>query len=167
MTISMQKSVIKLKRAFQNKKRTCFNETSPFNKFLPNLYTPRIWQNYVMHQRRSKAAVRRRFTKQVSLKIMKNLQECFCAGVVFYRSSCLEIFCRKGFLRNFAKFTGKHLCQSLFFTKVAGLRLRPATLVNKRLWHRYFPVNFGKFLRTSFFTEHLRWLLFFLIRLHA
>ena len=28
---------------------------------------------------------------------------------------------RKGVLRNFAKFTGKHLCQSLFFNKVAGL----------------------------------------------
>ena len=29
---------------------------------------------------------------------------------------------KKGVLRNFAKFTGKHLCQSLFFNKVAGLR---------------------------------------------
>ena len=29
---------------------------------------------------------------------------------------------RKGVLTNFAKFTGKHLCQSLFFNKVAGLR---------------------------------------------
>ena len=27
---------------------------------------------------------------------------------------------RKGALRNFAKFTGKQLCQSLFFYKVAG-----------------------------------------------
>ena len=26
---------------------------------------------------------------------------------------------------------------------------RPATLSKKRLWHRCFPVNFGKFLRTS------------------
>ena len=28
----------------------------------------------------------------------------------------------KGVLRNFAKFTGKHLRQSLFLNKVAGLR---------------------------------------------
>ena len=28
-----------------------------------------------------------------------------------------------GVLKNFAKFTGKHLCQSLFFTKVADLDL--------------------------------------------
>ena len=30
----------------------------------------------------------------------------------------------RGFLRNFAKFTGKHLCQSLFFNKVVGWSLQ-------------------------------------------
>ena len=30
---------------------------------------------------------------------------------------------KKGVLRNFAKLTGKHLCQSLFFNRVAGLRV--------------------------------------------
>ena len=30
----------------------------------------------------------------------------------------------------------------------------------RRLWHRCFPVNFAKFLKTTFFTEHLQWLLF-------
>ena len=45
--------------------------------------------------------------------------------------------------RNFAKFTGKHLCQSLFLNKVAGLK--PVTLLRKRLWHRCFPVNFANF----------------------
>ena len=38
-------------------------------------------------------------------------------------------------------------------------RLRLATLLKKRLWQRCFPVNFAKFLRTPFLTEHLRWLL--------
>ena len=33
------------------------------------------------------------------------------------------------------------------------------TLLKKRLWYRCFPVNFAKFLRTPFFTEHLWWLL--------
>ena len=28
---------------------------------------------------------------------------------------------KKGFLRNFSKFTGKHLCQSLFFNKAVDL----------------------------------------------
>ena len=77
-----------------------------------------------------------------------------------YRSSRPEVFCKKGVLRNFAKFTEKHLCQSLFFNKVAGLR--PATLLKKRLWHRCFSVNFAKFLRTSFIIEHLWWLLLWL-----
>ena len=61
---------------------------------------------------------------------------------------------RKGVLRIFAKFTGNHLCQSLFFNKVPGLR--PATLLKKSLWHRCIPVNFAKFLRTPFFPENLR-----------
>ena len=30
------------------------------------------------------------------------------------------MFCEKGVLKNFAKFTGKYLCQSLFLNKVAG-----------------------------------------------
>ena len=33
--------------------------------------------------------------------------------------------------------------------------LRPATLIKKRLQHRCFPVNFVKFLRTLFLTEHV------------
>ena len=49
------------------------------------------------------------------------------------------------------------LRQSLFFNKVPGFR--PATFFKKRLRHRCFRVNSAKFLRTSFFTEHLRWLL--------
>ena len=73
------------------------------------------------------------------------------------RSRRPEVFYKKGVLRNFAKFTGKHLCQSLFFNKVAGLR--PGALLKKRLWHRCFLVNFVKFLRLLFLTEHPRWLL--------
>ena len=46
-----------------------------------------------------------------------------------------EVFCKIVVSRNFANFTGKHLCQSLFFNKVASL---------------------AKFLRTPFLTEHLR-----------
>ena len=66
-----------------------------------------------------------------------------------FTNSRPEVFCKKGVLRNFAKFTVKQLCQSLLFNKVAGLRL----------WHRCFPMNFVKFLRTSFSLEHLWWLI--------
>ena len=58
-----------------------------------------------------------------------------------------DVFCKKDALGDFAKFT-EHLCQSLFFNKVAGLR--PAILLKKRLCHRCFPVNSVKFLRTRF-----------------
>ena len=40
---------------------------------------------------------------------------------IFYRSSHQRCFIKKGVLKNFAKFKGKHLYQSLFFNKVAGL----------------------------------------------
>ena len=49
---------------------------------------------------------------------------------------------KKGVLRNFAKFTGKHLCQSLFFNKVAGLR--PATLLKKFFLTQAFSCEFWR-----------------------
>ena len=48
------------------------------------------------------------------------------------------------------------------FNKVAGLR--PATLLQKRLWHKCFPVNFAKFLRTPLLQNTSGWLL--LTKLH-
>ena len=70
------------------------------------------------------------------------------------KSSHRRCSIRKGVLRNFAKFTGKHPHQSLSFNKVVGLR--HATLLKKRLQHRYFPVNFAKFLRTPFLQNTSR-----------
>ena len=34
-----------------------------------------------------------------------------------------------------------------------------STFIKQRLWHRRFPVNFMKFLRTCFFIENLWWVL--------
>ena len=79
--------------------------------------------------------------------ILKNICERLLVkiSISVTRSSRPEVFCKKGVLRNLTKFTEKHLCQSLLYNKVAGMRL----------WHRCFLVNFVKFLRSSFFTEHL------------
>ena len=55
---------------------------------------------------------------------------------------------KKGVLRNFTKFTGKHLCQSLFFNKVADLR--PATLLKKRLAQVFF-CGFCEISKNTFF----------------
>ena len=45
-----------------------------------------------------------------------------------------------------------------FLIKLQASDLRPPTLLKKRIWRRWFPVNFTKFLRTPFLTKHLRWL---------
>ena len=69
----------------------------------------------------------------------------------------LEVFCKKDVVRNFSKFTSKKIWQSLLLNKVAGL-------LKKRLWHRCFPVNFAKFLRTPFSQNTSRRLLLALLR---
>ena len=60
-----------------------------------------------------------------------------------------EVFCKKCCLRNFAKFTAKHLCHRLFSNKVASLSLATESLtqVNSR--------EFCKISKSNFFTEHL------------
>ena len=72
----------------------------------------------------------------------KSFQKCRSSRLqMFFRSSRPEMFCKKAVLRDFLKFTTKHLCQSLFITKVAGqdgnfiLKKRPCFLE--------FPVNFA------------------------
>ena len=57
------------------------------------------------------------------------------------RSSHPEVFCKKGVLRSFAKFKGKHLCQSLFFKKEALAQV--------------FSGELCKISKNTFFTEHL------------
>ena len=69
-----------------------------------------------------------------------------------FRNSRPEVFCKKDGLRNFSKFARKHLCQSLFFNKVAG---QACNFFKKETLATVFPVNFVKFLRTPYFTEHL------------
>ena len=59
---------------------------------------------------------------------------------------------KKSVLRSFTKFTGKDLCQSLFFNKVAGLR--PATLLKETLAHVFYS-EFCEISKNTFFTEHL------------
>ena len=43
----------------------------------------------------------------------------------------------------------ENACDRIFFLNKVG-DLRAATLLKKRLWHRCFPVNFAKFLKTPF-----------------
>ena len=76
------------------------------------------------------------------------------------KSTCSEVFCEKGVLKNFTKFKGKRLCRSLFFNKVKQTwGLRSATLLKKRLQRICFLLNFAKFCKARSFIGHLLWLL--------
>ena len=67
--------------------------------------------------------------------------------ILLYRSSHQSCSEGKIVLRNFAKFTEKHLCQSLYFNKVAG---QACNFIKIETLAQVFPVNFAKFLRTPF-----------------
>ena len=41
------------------------------------------------------------------------------------RSSRPEVFCKKAALKTYAKFTGKHMCWSLFLIKLQAFRSAP------------------------------------------
>ena len=56
------------------------------------------------------------------------------------RSSHRRCSVKKGVLKNFANFIGKHLCWSLFLIKLLAF-------IKKRLQHRCFPMKIAKFLR--------------------
>ena len=56
----------------------------------------------------------------------------------------------KSVLKNFAKFTGNDLCQSLFFNKVAGLRP-----IKKETQVQLFSCEFYEIFQNTYFTEHL------------
>ena len=59
-----------------------------------------------------------------------------------FRSSRRRCSVKEGVPKNFTKFTGKYLCQSLF--------LKACDLVKKETPHRCFSENFAKILRTPF-----------------
>ena len=97
------------------------------------------------------------------LHFFKNVSQVFrhFSQIVVYecvsRSSRSELFYKKGVLRNFAKFTGKDLCQSLLFNKVAGLR---TPFLTEPLWWLllYISLSFSPLntLKVLTYTEHSR-----------
>ena len=91
--------------------------------------TLKTWICVMRREIRTEEVVMRYSVKKVFVKISQNSQENTCVKVSFLT------------------------CQSFFFNKVASPRL--ATLFKKRIWHRCFPVNFAKFLRTPSFMERL------------
>ena len=56
-------------------------------------------------------------------------------------------------MKNFPNFTGKHLYQSLFFNKVAGLNLQ---IIKKETVTQVFSYEYCESFDKNLFTEHLR-----------
>ena len=84
-------------------------------------------------------------SKKSSIKEHKRKMENCKANHILDRSSHRRCSVRKDVLRNFAKVIEKHLCQGLFMSGP-----KTCTIIKKRLWHRCFPGNLAKFLRTPF-----------------
>ena len=62
--------------------------------------------------------------------------------MALFQRQAPELFYKKGVYKDFAKFTGKHLCRSIFFNKI-----------EKDTPTHLFSVNLAKFLKTPFFQN--------------
>ena len=91
------------------------------------------FQCFNIFVRRSYHQLRELLNTNDSVRLLKMVNlPCIHIPVEVFRSSHQRCSMKKGVLRNLTKFTGKHLCQSLFFNKVTDLR--PAALLNMRLF---------------------------------
>ena len=72
----------------------------------------------------------------------------------YFQKQPPEMFMQKSVLRNFTSFEKKHLCQSFFFSKVAGL------------WPANFAANFVKYLRIPFLQNTSGRLLLYFEAIH-
>ena len=55
------------------------------------------------------------------------------AKISWHQKQSPNVVCRNGILRNSAKFTGKHLCQSFFFNKAVHLHMWKSFFFQKKL----------------------------------
>ena len=80
---------------------------------------------------------------KINYKTIANSMKSCDLALGIERNSSPEVFYDKGVLINFAKFTGKHVSESL----LVMLQLQACNFIEKRFWHRCFPVKFVKLLR--------------------
>ena len=84
--------------------------------------------------------------------LTKDLSKSEGYGLLFLKVYLEEVIRRcsvKNMLLKISQNSQENTCVRVYFLK-------------KRLFHGCFPVNFVKFLRTPFCTEHLRWLLLYI-----
>ena len=77
-------------------------------------------------------------------------KNCFCLNMDFFRDFCIT---KNSSLLLIPKLNELQKQPSEVFCKKRCSYTAPATLLKKRLWHRCFPVNFAKFLRTPFWQN--------------
>ena len=70
------------------------------------------------------------------------------------RGSHLRCSVKNGILRNFSKFTGKHVCQSLFF--LVKLQAEACNFIKGETLALMFYFEFFEISKNTFFIEHLR-----------
>ena len=87
------------------------------------------------------------------------------------RSSRPDVLCKKSVFENFAKFTGKHMCQSLCNSAVTVIPVQQLTnclsvfdhsasnFFKKETLAQVFSCEFCQIFKNTFFTEHIWWLL--------
>ena len=77
----------------------------------------------------------------------------------FFRSFRPEVFYKKVVFKTLTEFIRKHLCQSLYFNKVTGLRL--VTLLKKETLAQGFACKFCEIYKNTFLHKTPRWLLLY------
>ena len=82
------------------------------------------------------------FTVQMTSIYEKKSYQISLQNFIILQKHPPEVFCKKGVLKNFSTFTGKHLFLSLF----AGLQV--LNFIKKRHQHLCFPMNIAKRLKT-------------------
>ena len=76
------------------------------------------------------------------------LKEIFTNSAIFFqvdRSSRPDGFCKKALFRNFAKITGKNLCQNLYFNKVQA-----SNIIKIETLEQVFSCEFCKISKNAF-----------------
>ena len=93
---------------------------------------------------------------EIFWRIYQNLHICICTdphvSKGIDRTSRPKVFCKKDILRNFEKFTGNHLRQRFFF--LIKLQAEICNFLKKGTLAQVLPVDFAKFLKAPFLTEH-------------
>ena len=104
---------------------------------------------FLCHNSNSVEAYWEKTVRNEVLSLSEIPETCILKSFMYFiKAVAPRCFVKKVFLKDLTKFTGKHLCWSLLFNKVAGLR--PPTLLKKPLTQMFSCEFSFKFLRTDF-----------------